>query len=131
MRNLTIEKTREYVWRVNVRFGHADHNFITCWHVVDADSGERLIGGHSRGCNNLSGHPFVRRRKDAQAFILGYQAAEAGRDGIIPNAMGVRVTRKLFSESGLDWDGAEADRFREGAWLYFQDARRAQGRKAS
>lgn len=78
--NLTIEKTREYVWRIGP-FGNralSSHNWITAWHVVDADSGKRIAGGHSQGNNSQSGYARISRRKDARGFIAGYLAAERG-----------------------------------------------------
>lgn len=78
--NLTVAKTREYVWRCNVRFGFDDMNWITCWHVIDADTGLMIEGGYSSGNNQQSGHPNIERKRDAQAFIDGWMDEINGVD---------------------------------------------------
>ena len=72
--NLTITKTREYVWRV-VNFGNDAHMAsITAWNIVDANTGTIVFGGVTQGNNTKSGVAELPRRKDALAVIEGYQA---------------------------------------------------------
>ncbi len=116
MSKFQITKTREYVWKVNNRFGYADMVFITAWHVFDANTDEVVIGGHSTGANWKSGTATITRKKDAQAWINGYAAAERGddikfRDGL---AWISYAQRKAY---GLD--SAQAEFFTLGAALYF------------
>ena len=63
---LRIEKTKEYVWCVGPprNAGLSSHNWITAWHVVDVDTGTRVLGGHSQGNNTQSGYTHVPRRMD-------------------------------------------------------------------
>ena len=73
-----ITKTREYVWRINKSFSYEEMAYITCWHVSDTETGNLVIGGHVGGNNHTSGYAEIQRKKDAQAFIDGYAAAERG-----------------------------------------------------
>jgi hypothetical protein len=69
---LTIKKTLAYVWRCNVAFGYQGMSHIPVWSVWDG--AVELIGGHYAGYNQKSGYAYCPRRKDAVAFIDGYEA---------------------------------------------------------
>ena len=112
-RKLKIEKTREYVWRV-FHFGSgAHHNWITCWHVVDADTGERLTGGYSQGNNTRSGYAEIERKKDAKAFIDGYEAATRGEVNYTSGHIGPYV--RLTKEQRRGLDSEQQEQFKHGA----------------
>ncbi len=75
-RNLVAKKKEAYVWRVN-SLGMGEHfNHIPCWYVVDKDTDEVISGGYNSGSNYQSGSANIPRRKDAKAFIDGYNAAQ-------------------------------------------------------
>lgn len=97
-----IRKTTEYVWRYQIT--GAGHNYITCWHVYDAQTGEMVVGGHRSGNNQRSGEAEIGRRKDAKAFIAGYEAAAAGEEGIQFNEKYTiaDVDRSVHVTHGLD-----------------------------
>ncbi|PSV00343.1 hypothetical protein [Photobacterium kishitanii] len=73
-RNLVAIKKEAYVWRVHSLGMGATLNHIPCWYVVDKDTDEVLAGGYKSGHNCQSGNADIPRRKDARAFIDGYNA---------------------------------------------------------
>lgn len=102
MRNLEITKTREYVWCLRNFRQDAGFTHITCWHVIDADTGEMVVGGHRRGSNSQSGKAYIPRKKDAKAFIEGYHAAENGEVSIRDLYRRVQESN-WFCEGGLEY----------------------------
>lgn len=71
IKRLRIEKTREYVWRIDGFSEHAWHNHITAWNVF---YGENLVlGGAEYGSNVRSGYARLETRKAALAFAQGFE----------------------------------------------------------
>lgn len=141
-RRLVVTKTREYLWRLYCWNQHADHNWVTCWHVEDADTGEQLAGGHDRGNNTRSGSANLPRKKDAAAWRDGYLAAQAGElDGSRRGwggALIVKASPEVLRKYGLARDqlwlnkrykiGDDSDlaaMFEEGARQFFLEQVRA------
>ena len=77
--SLTITKTREMLYRAHCWGSEYILNDVTCWHVIDAATGEMVAGGFDKGSNATPGRPILRRRKDAAAFVAGYNAYLAGQ----------------------------------------------------
>jgi len=72
--NLVIEKRQDYIWKC-YNFGH-DYNmdFQTSWYVVDTDTNTVMDGGCHSGNNTKSGHVLNERKKDAKAWLDGFNA---------------------------------------------------------
>lgn len=74
-RTLNIEKAKAYIWRLSCFRAHSHFAWVEGWNVVDAATGEVVYGGFRSGSNVESGCAYVERKKDAVAFVAGYQAA--------------------------------------------------------
>jgi len=76
---LSVVKKEAYVWGLSNFGQHEHHRHIPCWYVINSETQEVLTGGFSRGNNTRSGKADIPRRKDAKAWMEGYQAALAGK----------------------------------------------------
>lgn len=117
---LSIIKTREYVWRC--QFGGELHDFgwINCWHVVN-ERGEVVEGGHTGGSNVQSGNAVIARKRDAQAFIDGYYAMRSGLIPVIENGRGKfadadRASLDYLRSKSLPTHDNAAEWFKHGAF---------------
>lgn len=78
-RNLEITKTNEMLYRSHCWGSEYILNNIACWHVVDSTTKEVIEGGADKGNNAMPGRPTLPRKKDAAAFIEGYNAYAQGK----------------------------------------------------
>ncbi len=105
-RNLIIVKKPAYVWRVN-SLGMGEHfAHIPCWYVVDADTNEIIEGGYRSGNNYQSGSAYMPRKKEAKAFIDGYNAQEGSEN---PHNVWVKSREGMFLSTKRALRGATDD----------------------
>jgi len=98
MRNLETRKDHAYVWKVRNSGKIRDHGWIDGWSVVDADNGDILAGGLNHGNNIRSGRALINRKRDAQAFVDGYNAAFTDDGEVDPRFL----TEKPDGSPGID-----------------------------
>ena len=73
-RELVVKKHVVNMWRVSTGARTVCIKPVACWFVVDHNTGEIVKGGYDLGHEDHSGASYIPRRKDAKAFIDGYNA---------------------------------------------------------
>lgn len=119
-----IDNQPAYVWRMHCWNAHADHNWIACWYVFDAE-GKRVTGGYDSGNNTRSGSAGIPRRKDAKAWIDGYLAYRSEPENRKETAAGHCFYLPATERRLKGYDHEQQQFFDSGYWKAHQEDRRA------